>query len=194
MAASQSVANAPEATHVRGTLLGGSLRAIDDNGLREVYYEALPVEHRDAMMALVPMTWVPMERALAHYQVLNELVTDPAMQRRAGHVVGERVQRSYLSTLVRALSVTGLVDPRRLLSQMPKIWARVIQGGSIAVDDAGPKDLEVRVSGVPLFGISYFRGGWIGVWESSLSLVSRTVYVKPKATRDEQYRMIVSWV
>lgn len=181
-------------TAVRGTLLGGSLRTMQQLGLREAYFEQLPSQHHEAVMALVPMSWIPTDVAMAHYRAMDALVSDPKEQRASGHFVGERVQRSYLHTLVRALQATGLVTPPRLLERMPTIWGRMFRGGAVSISQVGPKDLRVRTVGLPLFSVPYFREGWEGVWESGLSLVTRKIYVRRLGRSDDSLDMTLAWV
>jgi len=182
------------AGHVRGTLLGSSLHALRERGLEAQYYERLPEEHREDMMALVAMSWVEVPLALAHYRTMQALISDPIEQRAAGMRVGDRIQKSYLSTVIAALRATGAVTPRRLLARMPTIWARMFRGGAVGVVDVGPKDVEVTATGVALFEVPYFRHGWEGVWESGLGLSARKVYVTARDHGPDRMTIRVAWV
>ncbi|HBQ09760.1 MAG TPA: hypothetical protein DEF51_00740 [Myxococcales bacterium] len=179
---------------VRGTLLGGSMNMLGERGLREAYYDLLPEEHHEAAMSLLAMSWIPLPFAEAHYRAMQALVSDPEVQRASGLFVGERVQKSYLSTVVAALRASGVVTPARLLTRMPTIWDRMFRGGSVGIDQIGPKDLRVRAAGLPLFSIPYFRQGWEGVWKSGLGLVTRKTYLRRVKVDADRYDMTIAWV
>ena len=95
----------PLATHLRGTVLASSLSAIEGLGMRDDYFATLAPEHHDAIRGLVVNDWIPMALALAHYGALETMGLAGEVARDNGRKVADRVQKSYLATLVRALGV-----------------------------------------------------------------------------------------
>ncbi|MEM1416887.1 MAG: DUF2378 family protein [Myxococcota bacterium] len=181
-------------TRVRGTLLGSSITALRERGLYEAYLAALGESEREELVTLVPMSWIDIELALTHYRLVDRLVPDPEVQRAIGRSVGTRVQESYLKTLVRSLRVAGVVGPRRLLQRMPSIWSRVFEGGAVGVDQTGPKDVLLRVEGVPLFAVPYFGNACEGVFQVGLELITRKAFVRQVAVSEDALSMGASWV
>lgn len=181
-------------TAVRGTLLGSSLQAMRDRRLEARYFARLPPPHHDAIRSLVAMAWIDVDVALAHYRVMGELFPDPVEQRQIGRAVGDRVQKSYLATVIRALRATGLVTPLAVVTRMPAIWSRVFSGGGVQLVELGPTEFEVESRGCALFTESYFGRGWEGVWEASLQLVTPSIRIeRGRRTGEDGYLLVVSW-
>lgn len=182
------------ATSVRGTLLGSSLQAMRERSLERQYFELLPEPYHAHIRSLVAMSWLEMDVALAHYRVMGAIVPVASEQRAIGRTVADRVHRSYLATVIRALRATGLVSPRMLMLRMPTIWNRVVTGGGVQLREVAPNDFEVQAARCALFGVPYFREGWAGVWEASLQLLTPTVRVdRGVHTVEDGYTMHVSW-
>ena len=53
----------PPVTHVRGTLLAGSLRALNESHMKERYDQVLDPAYHHAIMNLVVASWVPVDVA-----------------------------------------------------------------------------------------------------------------------------------
>jgi hypothetical protein len=86
------------------------------------------------------------------------------------------VQNSYFATVVRSLG-SG-VTLWAVLPRLPSFLGRLVQGGACAVYREGPKDARIEVHGVPIVRYRYVRLGWTGMFESTLELVARKVYVR----------------
>lgn len=182
------------ATDVRGTVLGTSLQAVRDRKLEERYFQLLPNAHHDGIRNLVMQSWIPMDLAMAHYRVMNELIRDPAEVRAIGRTVSDRVQKSYVMTLVQGLKASGVVHPGRILQRMPSVYERMSRGGACAVWRLGPKDARVELHGMPLAVIPYYRLGVEGIFEGGLSLAARAVRVSNKALSETAVAFSISWV
>ncbi len=186
----------PLVTKVRGTLMASSVRGVRDRGHDDVYFELLPPEFHDAIRGLVPATWIPVETALAHYRTLDELDLTNADHWAMGRVVAERVQHGWAGTIIRGLKASGAVTPAQVLGRFDTAWNRLFQGGSNAVIQTGPKDVRVEAYGMPMAPGVYFRNAWSGMFESTLELVARKVYVRelPNYRSATTCAFAISWV
>jgi len=101
----------------------------------------------------------------------------PAQQAREnGRKVAQSVQNSYFATLVRALG--NGVTLWTVLPRLPSFLGRLVDGGACGVYKDGPKDARIEIHGVPIAHFAYVRLGWAGMFESSLELIARKVYVR----------------
>lgn len=177
-------ADLPEATRIRGTVLASSLAALDALGLRDAYYDALPQDHHAAIRGLVPGAWHPIELGIAHYRAIESLGLSPEQARENGRHVADRVQRSYLVTLVKTLGLG--ITPWTLLARTQSVVDRLLDGASCRVTRLGPKEARVELHGAPIARFAYVRDGWAGMFEGGLELVARKTYARdtsPPGTR-----------
>jgi hypothetical protein len=166
----------PRATAIRSTTLISSLRTLRSLGLADAYFGELPVEHHPAIRDLITGVWLPMELGVAHYAAVERLRLSPEQARETGRRVAQSVQNSYFATLVRTLG-SG-VTLWSVLPRLPSFLARLVNGGACAVHKEGPKDARIEIHGVPIARFSYVRLGWAGMFESTLELLARRVYVR----------------
>jgi hypothetical protein len=187
------IGRVPVAERIRGTVLASSLSALDALSLTDAYYDALPEEHRKAMRALAVNAWHPMALALVHYGAIESLGLSDEQARANGRLVADRVQKTYLATLVRSLGLG--ITPWSFLGRFQSVLDRLIENGSGAVYRMGPKDARVEIHGAPIARFAYVRGGWAGMLEGGLELVSRKVYCRDVSLRGTQTlaSFVVSW-
>ncbi len=166
----------PRATAIRSTTLISSLGTLRALGLAEAYFAQLPSGHHAAIRDLVTGVWLPMDLGIAHYAAIERLNLSAEQARENGRRVSQSVQNSYFVTLVRTLG-SG-VTLWSVLPRLPSFLARLVDGGACAVYRDGPKDARVEIHGVPIARFSYVRLGWAGMFESTLELLARRVYVR----------------
>lgn len=181
LAPRHSLERTPLATHLRGTVLASSLAAIEALGLRDDYFATLAPERHDAIRGLVVNDWIPMELALAHYGALETMGLAGEVARDNGRKVADRVQRSYLATLVRALGVG--ITPWSILPRTQSVLDRLLLGSTVAVTKLGPKDARIEMHGIPIARFAYVRSGWAGMIEGGVDLVCRKSFVKDVSPR-----------
>jgi hypothetical protein len=184
----------PPATAIRSTTLISSLATLRALDLEAPYFARLPAEDHAAMKSLIAAQWLPMSLGIAHYAAVEQLELSADQARDNGRRVAQNVQNSHFATLVRTLG-TG-VTLWSVLPRLPSFLARLVNGGACAVYKDGPKDARIEIHGVPIARFAYVRLGWAGMFESSLELIARKVYVRevssPRTTSTAVYTL--SWV
>jgi hypothetical protein len=184
----------PPATAIRSTTLISSLGALRALNLEAAYFTQLPAEHHAAMNTLIAAQWLPMSLGIAHYAAIERLHLSADQARDNGRRVAQNVQNSHFATLVRTLG--NGVTLWSILPRLPSFLARLVNGGACAVYKDGPKDAHIEIHGVPIARFTYVRLGWAGMFESSLELIARKVYVRdvspPRTASMAAYAL--SWV
>jgi hypothetical protein len=163
-------------TFVRSTLLQASLESLRIRSLVDRYTALLPAQYHEPIMRTLAPTWMPVDTAVAHYRACEELGLLDHEQLDIGGDVGRRVQRSSLSTIVRASKAAG-VTPWLGLSSIDRLWFRLMQGGGVSVTKLGPKDAGIVIDQVPLAQFRYFRNGFRGLILAAAELFANKVYV-----------------
>ena len=185
------------AREVRGTLLASSMATLRETELEYRYYECLAPEYHQEIKAFVPLSWLAMQVAVGHYQAMDLVYPTPEVQIANGRRTAERTQNGYIRTIARGLSATGHLDPAELLKRVADATQRFVQGGgAVAAYRTGPKDARVELVGFPFLSIAYARYGWQGMFESTLSLAARRVFVRQdvRFERDDRVAFLIAWV
>jgi hypothetical protein len=183
------------ATHVRSTLLQSSLNFLRERGHMDRYERIVPAEHRDAILGTLAPTWHPIEVGLAHYGACDRLGLPPAELVAIGQAVGDRIQGTFMKTLVQSARAAG-VTPWLLFKRFDRMWDRLFQGGSIELVKVGPKDLTVEVLGGRCSQYQYFRTAFTGVVRAGFKFVGvRAAYVNegPWDSRRDSFVMRAAW-
>jgi hypothetical protein len=165
------------ATRVRSTLLVSSLQSIRRRGRHDDYLALLPTEHHKTILSLPAGQWVPMSLGEAHYLACDGLGFARDEQLVIGREVGDRVEGSFLATMVRMAGSVG-ATPWTALAQIHHLYDRLFDGGGgMSVSRRGPKDARMRFAGMSLARIPYYRGALAGVIEIGLQLFCTRAYV-----------------
>ncbi len=194
------VSRSAAATHVRSTLLQSSIKLMRATGHFDRYLTLLPPEVRDDIVMTLAPTWLPIDLAIAHYRACDALGLDEEERARIAEAVGDWIQGTFLSTLVRGAQAVG-ITPWTLLSHFDRLWSRLFCGGSVQVTRVGPKDARIELGGIPeLAQLGYFRTGISGVVRAGCKMGgTKTIYVKvaPTSARDAREGALVlltAWV
>jgi hypothetical protein len=181
-------------THVRSTLVAASVTTLRERGLLDSYKAALPQRHHEVVLTSIAGVWLPVEVALAHYGACDTLGFSASGAVQMGRDVAGRIQGSVLGTVVRAARGMG-ADPWITLNQIPRLWARVFQGGDVIIRRMGPKDAVVEVRACPVAAVPYFRHACRGITLGACELVARTVYAHdiPAIGSSTRIGISVSW-
>ncbi len=183
------------ATHVRSTLLCSSLSALRARKLYDTYLGALPRDHHEAVMALVPGLWVPVELAVAHYGACDALPLTSLEIEDIGAEVSGRIHHSFIGVIVKISREAG-ATPWTVFAHSKKLRDLTWRGGDVAVTKLGPKEARFEWAGIPCASSRSYRTSFGGFLRAHAELVSRKAYAQPLARycseRTLGYRM--SWV
>jgi len=165
-------------SRVRTTLIVSSLQSLRKRGLYERYIELLPAEHHPIVRSMIAGQWVSMLVAEAHYDACQGLNLERRDVNVIGREVGDRIEGTFLATMVRMAGSVG-ATPWTALSYVDRLYDRIFAGGGGAcIYKLGPKDAEAHFVGVPLCRIPYFRSAMAGVFEVGTELFCTKAYAK----------------
>jgi hypothetical protein len=184
------------ASHVRSTLLQSSLNFLRERGHYDAYLRIVSPEYRDTIVSSLAPGWLPIEVGVAHYRACDALPLSPEQRIAIGESVGDRIQGTFMRTLVQTARSAG-VTPWLLFKRFDRMWERLFQGGSVEVVQVGPKDLTVEVRGAQVSQFGYFRTAFTGVVRAGFKFVGvRAAYVNesPWDGANDRYVMRAAWV
>jgi hypothetical protein len=185
-----------DASHVRSTLLQSSLTFLKERGHYDRYLTILDPAHVEVITSTLAPTWLPIEMAVAHYAACDALELDDAERIAIGEAVGNKIQGTFMTTLVRTVRAAG-VTPWTLLERFDRLWGRLFQGGSVQLVKVGPKDLTIELLAARVTRYEYFRTAFIGVVRAGFQLVGvRAAYVKHGSFQASADRFVLraAWV
>lgn len=183
------------ATRVRTTLIVSSLQSLRKRGLQERYLELLPAEHHPVVRSMIAGQWVPMRVGEAHYDACEALAIERREVNSIGREVGDRIEGTFLATMVRMAGTVG-ATPWTALAYCDRLYDRIFAGGGgVCVYKLGPKDAEAHFVGVPVCRIPYFRSAMAGVFEVGAELFCTKAYAKevPDAATPVGAVLHVAW-
>ena len=184
------------ATTIRSTVLQSSVASLRQRGHFERWLTLVDPSHRETIVESLAPSWMPIEVAIAHYAACEALDLPSSEQVAMGEAVGDRIQGSFLTTLMKSARAAGY-NPLVLLSQFDRLYARLFQGGSVQLTQTGPKDAEVEVRGMQTTRFPYFRLAFTGVVRAGILFSGvRVGYVKQGnySTASDTLVMHASWV
>jgi hypothetical protein len=185
----------PLATHVRSTLIVSSLQTLRSRGLLDRYLALLEEKHREELLSLIAGTWVPIEVGLAHYRAADRLGLESALIDSIGAEVGERINKSFLSFVVRMSKEAG-VTPWTALARAHRLRELTWKGSDLQIWKLGPKDARFDWGGLPYAVVPYFVTSFGGFVRGLIQLFCTKAYARPVPEKMSQtfisYR--ISWV
>jgi len=183
-------------TQVRSTLLMSGLQVLREFGYYDRYVELLPAEHHERILYAVTPEWLPVELAVLHYRICDDLGIADAELDAIGQHVSKKIMGTFLGTLTRSSRAFG-TSPWIPLGQYDRLWERILYGGGCRVEKAGPKDAVVSSFGIPMLESRYFRNGYLGMQRGAGLLFAKTVSVKrlpPPFGDPQSCATQISWV
>jgi hypothetical protein len=184
----------PQATHVRSTLIVSSMQAFRARGLFDAYSAQLSVESRNELMSLIAGTWIPIDLGFAHYRAADGLGLDSKAIDGIGGEVGERINKTMLSLVVKLSKQTG-VTPWTALARAQRIRELSWQGSDVAVWKLGPKDARFDWVGMPYASVPYYVTSLGGFLRGLIQLFSTEAYTKtvPERCTPAAVSYRISW-
>jgi hypothetical protein len=180
-------------TNIRSTLVASSIRAVRERGRFDAYLQALDPQWHRVVLDCVAGVWLPIAAGIAHYRACDKLGLSTQEQIAIGREVGERVQGTFIGTMIRAAKGAG-ADPWTAFPYTPKLYERLFDGGGCQVTKTGPKDSVIEVAANPIVGVGYFRNGMRGLWQVAIELFCKRAYLVELAQTEMSCRVKVSWV
>lgn len=156
-------------TGIRSTLIQSSLNTLQKRGHFERYLALLAPRHKATLLETLAPEWLSPEVAAAHYAACDALGLDKDELLDIGEAVGERIQGTFIGTLVRRARTMGL-NPWVVVPQLERLRERLMLGGGLEVTKIGPKDCLVDVRELGLCDYAYFRAAFCGVLGSAFKL------------------------
>ncbi len=183
----------PKVLQIRGSLIVSSLQTLRELNLFDRYLQQLPRERQNEVLFVLASTWVPVELAMVHYGACDALHLGEDELDTIGKHVSNRIMTTFVGTLVRTtrtVAAPGQVP----LKQYPRLWDRLMVGGSCRVFATGMKDARIESLGVPMFRYRYFRIGYMALVRGAGLLFRSAVYTKQRSASDDALTIDVSWV
>jgi hypothetical protein len=183
----------PVVVQVRGSLLVSSLQTLRELGYYDRYLGGLRKELHEPVLFALASSWVPIEVALGHYAACESMELEEQDLDAMGKHVGARIMGTFLGTLVRSSRIAAS-RPLLALQHYPRLWERLMSGGSCTVEQKGPKDALIDSRGVPMFRFRYFRVAYSALIRGAGGLLGRAVHTRITRSTDSAMGVFVSWV
>jgi hypothetical protein len=178
---------------VRGSLIASSLTTLRESGLFERYAQHLPSSKRDDIVYVLAASWVPLELAMTHYEACEAMALADVDLDALGNHVAQRIMGTFLGTLVR--SARHVATPTSIpLRQYPRLWERLLVGGSCSVHMLGLKDARIESRGVPMFRYRYFRTAYLGLVRGASLMFRSAAFTRLRKASEDSLTMEVNWV
>jgi hypothetical protein len=186
---------APPVSEVRSTLVVSSIQSLRTRGLFDRYVAQLAPRDSEVLLSLIAGTWIPLATVEAHYHALDRLALPTAVAEEIGGDVAQRINKTLLSTIIRASRSMG-VTPWTLLTHVHQFRELSWRGSDIAVYKLGPKDARFEWVGQPLAEIPYFLASLGGYLAALAGLFSTKAYSRVERDvvwRSHRVRVRLSW-
>jgi hypothetical protein len=182
-------------THVRSTLLVSSLGTLKEAGLLDRYNDRLKPAVRAQMGDLLAGAWVGVDLADAHYQACDALGVAPAQQFELGRAVGLKIDKTIAATVLAAAKQMG-ATPWLFLSQLGRLYPRLVMGGAVACFRVADKEAIIEHHKAALFRVAYLRNAYRGAIQGICERFCTKAYVKPREVSEDGLKVSfrVSWV
>lgn len=187
----------PNVTHMRGTLLVNSLDNLRALGLYDRYLETLPPSHRDVIPYAIAASWIPIDIALLHYETCDAMGLSEGELGKMGELMATRVAETFLATVLRTTRQAGVESFWSVLKQNNRLLERMYQGGGMAVLKAGPKDLILENTGLPVVASRYWRRAYVYYMKAIGDMFTKVTYVRlvhPRVAHPHSIAVACSWV
>lgn len=152
----------------------------------------LEPKHHDRILYILAASWVPVEDALLHYGACEAMNLSESELDTIGRHVSQRIMGTFVGTIVRTAS--HVLMPNRVpLQQYPRLWERLMLGGSCGVYVCGAKDARIESRGVPMFRYRYFRIAYTGLIRGAGAMFRSSVQARNRNATDDSLTIELSW-
>lgn len=182
----------PMVQQVRGSLIVSSLATLHELDLFDRYLSCLDPEHHDRILYILAASWVPVENALLHYGACEAMNLSESELDVIGRHVSQRIMGTFVGTLMRTAS-NVLMPGRVPLQQYPRLWERLMSGGSCGVYVCGANEARIESRGVPMFRYRYFRMAYTGLIRGAGSMFRSNLHARSRGATDDSLTIELSW-
>jgi hypothetical protein len=180
-------------SHIRSTLLVGSLKALRDRGHGDRYRAHVGAAFYERILTMGAPAWLEIGIAETHYSACDALGLSATEIMQIGAAVVP-VQVSGIDVVFRAARIGG-ANPWTVLHNARRYWSRMYEGSSIVVLEKGPKDAHVEISAQPLARSNYWRTGLRGILQTLGNALSEKAYVRElPRTASDTAKYALAWV
>jgi hypothetical protein len=156
----------------------------------------LPEAYRDQILYALASSWVPVAVSTAHFERLDRIpLSDTQITRMAEPMAAGLLHDRFASLGRVARSHGAEVGVWVGSKQSDRVFARMYNGGSIKVNQVGPKDAIIEVNGLPFASSRSFRLSHYAFMRSVFSFSTKPCICKalPQA-KPERLAVSLSWV
>jgi hypothetical protein len=183
----------PMASHMKGTWLVASSRALKSRGRLDEYLGHLPRRYHDVIQHSTISDWHSIDVLLAHYEALDRLELPAAEIVEMARDVTQQTQGNVFVMAARVAA--SAVDAWTILAQFQTIWSRFVRGAGIGIWKLGPKEARLEVVQFPASRSRYCQLASRGVVANAMELFCSRVYVTeiPKLMTPTQMAFRLAW-
>jgi hypothetical protein len=176
---------------VRGSLIASSLQTLRKLDLFDRYIGHLPAERHEEVLYVLAASWVPLDIAMAHYAACDAMQLTEAELHEIGTHVSQRIMGTFLGTLIR--TTTSLVASGTVLRHYPRLWDRLLMGGSCSVHMLTPKDARIESRGVAMFRYRYFRVAYTGLLRGAAGAFRSSAHARARNATADSLTVDLNW-
>lgn len=182
----------PSVIEIRGSLIVSSLESLRSLNLLDRYLTCLPADQHDQVLYVLAASWVPIDLAMTHYGACEAMQLSEGELETIGRHVSQRIMGTFLGTLVRTAS--SIIRPDHVpLRQYPRLWDRILHGGSCAVSALGVNDARIESRGVPMFRYRYFRIAYTGLIKGASAVFRPSTNARIRNATDNSLTIDLNW-
>src|SRR6188768_2107811 len=143
---------------VRSTLITSSLASLRNRGLFDRYSTLQRSPHRNTILSCVAGVWLDLAVGIEHYRACDALGLTSDEQVDIGKDVSQRIQETFMRTIVSAARGAG-VTPWVLLKRSNSLQTRVNRRGGLRLTRVKAGVARGEIAQNPLLEIGYVRNG-----------------------------------
>jgi hypothetical protein len=179
----------------RSTVLLGSIAVIRATGRFDAYQAALPPEFHSPLFDALAGTWIPLDASVAHYAACDSLGFSIDDEVANGRHVFDRVGATLFGTMMRMAKQVG-VTPWTFVPHLQRFYERGYDGGGVAVNKLGPKEVRCEIAQSELCESRYYRNAVRGLLGALTEMFCQKAYITelPRRHGPRSMALRMQWV
>ena len=190
-------ADGPKVLGMKGVLFGTGLEHFRRAGLYDDYAATIDPKHLECLLQALASAWVPAEAAMAHFETLDRMRLSDSQITALNEPLGATLYQTIFGALLRMARNAGAEGVWAGLKQSDRIVSRFYRGGGFVLEQVGPKDAVLELTGFCFAESRSYRVGHCGFLRGMMSLTTKSCVVREvpsRAAKSERYVVSVSWV